>query len=90
MNCKELSHLWCVARFGALRDLVRFVQFKEREKHSRRSVNSCNFTKINTPPWVFLTFFKLHKWYQIAQRITYNAALAIIGAIRVLLKFIKN
>ena len=27
-------------------------------------------TKINTPPWVFLTFFKLYKWYQIAQRIT--------------------
>ena len=26
--------------------------------------------KINTPPWVFFTFFKLHKWYQIAQRTT--------------------
>ena len=26
------------------------------------------FNKINTPPWVFNTFFKLHKWYQIAQR----------------------
>ena len=25
-----------------------------------------DFTKINTPPWVFFTFFKLHKWYQIA------------------------
>ena len=24
-------------------------------------------TKINTPPWVFSTFFKLYKWYQIAQ-----------------------
>ena len=31
-----------------------------------------NFTKINTPPWVFFTFFKLYKWYQIAQRITYE------------------
>ena len=30
---------------------------------------ACNFTKINTPPWVFLTFFKLFKWYQITQRI---------------------
>ena len=29
-----------------------------------------NLTEINTPPWVFLTFFKLYKWYQIAQRIT--------------------
>ena len=32
---------------------------------------ACNFTKINTPPWVFFTLFKLYKWYQIAQRITY-------------------
>ena len=51
-----------------LHDLVRFVQFvQKREKHPRRSVNlqaeACNFTKINTPPWVFFTFFKLHKWY---------------------------
>ena len=27
-----------------------------------------NFTKSNNPPWVFSTFFKLFKWYQIAQR----------------------
>ena len=27
------------------------------------------FTKSNTPSWVFFTFIKLHKWYQIAQRI---------------------
>ena len=24
---------------------------------------SCNFTKGNTPPWIFFTFFKLYKWY---------------------------
>ena len=29
------------------------------------------FTKINTPPWVFFTFFELYKWYQIEQRTTY-------------------
>ena len=29
---------------------------------------ACNFTKSNTPPWVFLTFFKLYKWYQMPQR----------------------
>ena len=28
-------------------------------------------TKSNTPPSSFSTFFKLYKWYQIAQRITY-------------------
>ena len=49
--------------FSRLIDLVPFVQFKKREKHPWRSVN--------TPPWVFFTFFKLYKWYQIAQRITY-------------------
>ena len=30
-------------------------------------------TKSNTPPLVFFTFFKLYKWYQIAQRITWIA-----------------
>ena len=37
--------------------------------------SACNFTKINTPPWVFFTFLKLYKWYQIAQRITYNPSI---------------
>ena len=32
-------------------------------------------TKINTLPWVFFTFLKLYKWYQIAQRITYMSCL---------------
>ena len=31
---------------------------------------ACNFTKDNTGPWVFFTFFKLYKRYQIAQSIT--------------------
>ena len=30
------------------------------------------FAKINTPPWVFFTFLKLYKWYQIVQRTTYE------------------
>ena len=28
--------------------------------------SACNFTKSNTPPRVFFTFFRLYKWYQIA------------------------
>ena len=55
------------SKCDALRHLVPFVQFKKCEKHPRRSVNfrkACNFTKINTPPWVFFTFFKLYKWYR--------------------------
>ena len=35
--------------------------------------SACNFSKINTPPWVFFTFFKLYKLYQIVQRITHCA-----------------
>ena len=63
----------------ALRDLVVFAQIKKREKKTyggvlilvKLQVEACNFTKINTPPWVFFMLFKLYKWYQIAQRITY-------------------
>ena len=29
-------------------------------------------SKSDTPPSVFLTFFKLHKWYKIAQSISFN------------------
>ena len=32
---------------------------------------ACNFTKSNILPLVFFTFFKLYKWDQIAQYITY-------------------
>ena len=49
-----------------LRDFVSFVQF---------------ITKINTPPRLFLTFFKLYKWYQTAQRITYFRIFRIIFSI---------
>ena len=37
------------------------------EKKKKKNAGPCNFTKSNTPPWVFFTFFKLHKWYQILQ-----------------------
>ena len=51
-------------------DLVQFVQFKKLKKHRWRGVIFS--TKSNTPPLVFLTFFKLYKWYQTTQSITYN------------------
>ena len=53
----------------ALCNLVPFVQFKKCEKHPWRK--ACYFTKSSTPPWVFFTFLKLYKWYQIAQNIKY-------------------
>ena len=52
--------------------------FKKREKHLWRSATfikvaglGYNFTKSNIPPWVFFTFLKLYKQYQIAQNIKY-------------------
>ena len=67
------------------RDLVPFVQFKKSEKHPWRSVNfskvDSNFSKINTLPWVFFTFFKLYKWYQIAQCTT-NGSLLLFKNLR--------
>ena len=42
-------------------------------------LKACNFTKCNTPPWVFFMFFKWCKWYQIAQNITYARAISSIN-----------
>ena len=39
-----------------------------------------NFNKINTPPWVFFTFFKIVQVYQIAQHIT-NLALSLFSCL---------
>ena len=54
----------------ALRSLVPFVQFKN-VKNTHGGVLLL-FTKGSTPPWVFYTFFKLYKWYQIARNIPYK------------------
>ena len=62
-----------------LRDLVAFVKLKNvKNTHEgvlllvKLQAKACNFTKSNTPPWVFFTFFKLYKCYQIAQRTTFG------------------
>ena len=39
--------------------------------YNLKNVKACNFTKCYTPPWVFFAFFKLYKWYQIVQSITF-------------------
>ena len=61
----------------ALCNWVPFVQFMKREKHPWRSVTFS--TNSNTPPWVFFTFFKLHRWYQIAQRISHFRCLVYMN-----------
>ena len=53
-----------------LRDLVPFVQFKIRENAHGGMI--LLVTKSNTSPWVFFTFLKLYKWYQIAQSVSYG------------------
>ena len=35
--------------------------------------------KSNIPPWVFSTFFKLYKWYKIAQNVSINVNVIIYG-----------
>ena len=40
---------------------------------------ACNFTKSNTPPWVFFACFKLYKWHQIVQRITNKVILLFMN-----------
>ena len=56
---------------NTLGGLVPSVQFKKREKQLWRS-EAWNFSKSITPPWVFSTFFKLYKWYEIAQSVSYT------------------
>ena len=47
------------------------------------SVKFDRFTKSNTPPRVFFTFFKLYKWYQIAKHITYNLPVVTINMFQI-------
>ena len=37
---------------------------------AKSQTSDCNFAESKTSSWVFFTFFKLYKWYQIAQSIT--------------------
>ena len=54
-------------------DLRKFVPFYNLENVKNTFQDEvCSFTKCNTPPWVFFTFFKLYKWYQVSQSITYE------------------
>ena len=46
--------------------------FKKHEKQPWRSVtfsNVAGVTKSSIPPWVLFMFFKLYKWYKVAQSI---------------------
>ena len=54
-----------------VRCAIRHHLYNFLKKYPWRSVTLSKVaTKSNTHPWVFFTFFKLYKWYQIAQSIT--------------------
>ena len=56
----------------ALLGLLPFAQFKNREKHPWKSLTLVKLqAKSKTIPLVFFIFFKLYKWYQSPQSITY-------------------
>ena len=49
----------------------------------KMQAEACNFTKSNTPPWGFFTFFKLYKWYQIVQSITNTIIQEVISNVAI-------
>ena len=61
-------HMWCFARFGTICTILKMWKTHEGVLFLvKLEALAC---KSNTPSWVFFTFFKLFKWYQIALRIT--------------------
>ena len=54
--------------------LYNFKKKKKKEKHPLRTVtfSKVSVFKSKTPPWRFSKFFRLLKWNQIAQNITYD------------------
>ena len=60
-------HVLYINMCDVLPELVPCVQFKNVENTHAGML----FTKSNTPARVFFMFFKLYKWYQIAQSISY-------------------
>ena len=59
--------------FSAASAFCRIAKLQAAASHGKKT-HICDvlrdFTESNTSPCVFFTIFKLHKWYQIAQRIT--------------------
>ena len=44
---------------------------------------ACHFTKTDTLTWMFFTFFKLYKFYQIAQSIIYHESLRVLWDVQI-------
>ena len=55
-----------VVTLGDVLDIIKYLMKKHNITYQMLISYRTYFTKINTPPWVFFTYFKLCKWYQIA------------------------
>ena len=75
------KHMRRFARFGTTckKHTWRSVTFSKDWNFTKSNTHTWVFSRShcslqlywkNTSPWVFFTFFKLYKWYQIAQSIT--------------------
>ena len=62
--------MWCFVRFGTICTILKTWKTPMEECYFLIKLQA-EFTKINTPPWLFLTCFKLCKWYQTAQSVSY-------------------
>ena len=63
MRCAIWYHLYNFKNLKNIHgEVLLFVKLQAR---------AGNFTEGNNPPWVFFMFFKLYKWYRVAQSISY-------------------
>ena len=81
MRCAIFISLPFLSRIFAMRCAIWYHWYKLKNVKNTHGgllilvkfqTKACNFTKIHTPSWVFFTFFKLYKWYQIVQRTTFK------------------
>ena len=49
--------------------IVNSEKYNLKNLKNVKNTQACIFTKSNPPLWVFFTFLKLYKWYQIVQNI---------------------
>ena len=62
MMCRAIWYHWCNVKNvkNTYEGVLLLIKLE---------VKAWSFTKSNTPPWVFFTFLKLYKWYQIAYNV---------------------
>ena len=79
LECMLVLVKWIQRHGDALGNLVSSVRFKKREKHRRSSFTYSRIAglpeillKVTFLHGCFSRFFKLYKWYQITQSVSYD------------------